>query len=202
MHDYAAVLVPLAAVWIFGVLTPGPNFFATMHMAARYGRGAALATVAGIGVGTAFWALAGFLGIKALFTAVPVAALAIKLVGAAYLVWMGYKMWQSAAQAADTEIVAAGRAFRFGLLTNLANAKTAAFAASLFAVALPPDASWALVSAAFFTIVGMSVLWYGLCGVVGSRGAVMTAYRRAQKWLMRVAGTVFVGFGLKLALDR
>ena len=202
MHDFAAVLLPLAAIWIFGVLTPGPNFFATMHMAARHGRQAALLTVAGIGAGTAFWALAGFLGIKALFTAVPIAALAIKLVGAAYLVWMGWKMWQSATRPVDMEMIAPARAFRFGLLTNLANAKTAAFAASLFAVALPPDASWALTTAAFVTIVGMATTWYGLCAIVGSRGAVMATYRKAQKWLMRVAGTVFVGFGVKLAMER
>ena len=202
MHDYVAVLLPLAAVWIFGVLTPGPNFFATMHMAARHGRGAALATVAGIGVGTAFWALAGFLGIKSLFAIVPFAAMAIKLAGAAYLIWMGYRMWRSAGQAHEGEIVAPGRAFRFGLLTNLANAKTAAFAASLFAVALPANAGWGLTFSAFLTIVGMSLVWYGFCGLVGSRGAVMAAYRHAQKWLMRVAGAVFVGFGVKLAIER
>ncbi|MCB1492639.1 MAG: LysE family transporter, partial [Rhodobiaceae bacterium] len=117
MQSYSAVLLPLAAVWILGVLTPGPNFFATMHMAARHGRRAALLTVAGITVGTSFWALAGFLGIKALFVAVPVAALAIKLGGAAYLVWMGIKMWKSAGQAADIEMLAPTGAFRFGLLT-------------------------------------------------------------------------------------
>lgn len=202
MNDTLAVLLPLAAVWIFGVMTPGPNFFATMHMAARHGRRAALATVAGIAVGTTFWAAAGFLGIKTLFVAVPAAALAIKLAGAGYLVWMGIKMWRSAA-ATDQEMdLPAGRAFRFGLLTNLANAKTAAFAASLFAVALPADASWGLIAEAMVLIVGMAAAWYSFCGIVGSQGRVMAAYRRFQKWLMRTAGVVFVGFGLKLAAER
>ncbi|MEJ8573921.1 LysE family transporter [Microbaculum marinum] len=202
MGEYAGVLGPLAAVWLIGVLTPGPNFFVTMHMAARHGRAAALTTVAGIAVGLSFWALAGLLGIKVLFATVPLAALAVKLAGAAYLIWMGIRMWRSAGAVAVPGGISPTSAFRLGLLTNLANAKTAAFAASLFAVALPPHASPGLFAAAFFTIVAMSTLWYGFCGVVGSRGAVMRLYNRFQTWLMRVAGAVFVGFGVKLAIER
>ena len=203
MHDYATVLGPLAAVWLIGVFTPGPNFFATMYMAARYGRRAALTTVAGIGVGLAFWALAGLLGIRILFTTVPVAALIVKLAGAAYLVWMGVAMWRGSSKAHTREAEpSVARAFRFGLLTNLANAKTAAFAASLFAVALPPTAGPGLFFAAFTMIVAMSVTWYATCAIMGSRGAVMRVYTRFQKWLLRAAGTVFIGFGLKLAIDR
>lgn len=204
MHEYAAVLGPLAAVWLIGVFTPGPNFFATMYMAARHGRRAALITVAGIGVGLAFWALAGLLGIRILFSTVPVAALVVKLIGAGYLVWMGYTMWRASGHAHDGggPPPSVGKAFRFGLLTNLANAKTAAFAASLFAVALPPTAGPGLFAAAFTMIVAMSVTWYATCAIMGSRGAVMRVYTRFQKWLLRAAGTVFIGFGLKLAIDR
>jgi threonine efflux protein len=203
MHDYAAVLGPLAAVWLIGVFTPGPNFFATMFMAACHGRRAALTTVAGIGVGLAFWALAGLLGIRVLFATVPVAALIVKLAGAAYLVWMGIAMWRGSGKPPpEAGRLNAARAFRFGLLTNLANAKTAAFAASLFAVALPPSAGPGLFLAAFTMIVAMSVSWYATCAFMGSRGAVMRVYTRFQKWLLRAAGTVFVGFGLKLVIDR
>ncbi len=201
MHEYLHVLGPLAAVWLIGVFTPGPNFFATMHMAARHGRRAALITVAGIGVGLSFWALAGLLGIRVLFATVPIAALLVKVAGAAYLVWMGILMWRSSGRPPAREPLGAGRAFRFGLLTNLANAKTAAFAASLFAVALPADAGPGLFAAAFVLIVSMSVAWYGTCAIMGSRGVVMRVYARFHKWLMRVAGAVFVGFGLKLAID-
>lgn len=201
MDDYGTVLGPLAAVWIVGVLTPGPNFFATMHMAARHGRRAGLLTVAGIGVGLAFWALAGLLGIRVLFATVPLAALVVKLAGAAYLMWMGAQMWRSAGKPLATVPLPAGRAFRIGLFTNLANAKTAAFAASLFAVALPPDAGPGLFVAAFLTIVTMSVAWYTTCAFLGSRGTVMRLYSRFHTGLMRTAGAIFVGFGLKLAID-
>lgn len=202
MGTYAAVLGPLAAVWLIGVLTPGPNFLVTMHMAARHGRRAALMTVFGITVGLAFWAVAGLLGIKILFATVPVAALAVKLIGGGYLIWMGVRMWQSAKAAPAAQPISATSAFRLGLLTNLANAKTAAFAASLFAVAVPAGAGFDIYAAAFLTILSMAALWYGLCGVLGSGGPVMRVYERFRSWLMRIAGAVFVGFGTKLALER
>lgn len=202
MTAYTAVLGPLAAVWLVGVVTPGPNFLVTMHMAARHGRRAALLTVAGITVGLSFWAVAGLLGIKILFATVPVAALAVKLLGGGYLIWMGIRMWRSAGAAPSAAPVSASSAFRLGLLTNLANAKTAAFAASLFAVAVPAGAGFDLYAAAYLTIVSMSALWYGLCGILGSGGAVMRVYERFHAWLMRIAGAIFVGFGAKLALER
>lgn len=201
MSEVAAVLGPLAAVWLIGVLTPGPNFFATLHMAAKHGRRAGLMTVAGIAVGLSFWAVVGLLGIRILFTTVPLATIAVKVVGAVYLVWMGVKLWNSAGTPPAATTPGWQSAFRFGLLTNLANAKTAAFAASLFAVALPPHASLGLFVAAFITIVSMSAAWYGACAIAGSGGPVMRVYARFQKWLARIAGAVFVGFGIKLAVD-
>ena len=201
MTDYGSVLGPLAAVWLVGVLTPGPNFLATMHMAARHGRRAALMTVAGIAVGLSFWALAGLLGIRVLFAAVPIAAILVKLAGAAYLIWMGVTMWRQSGSPGRARPPTAASAFRLGLLTNLANAKTAAFAASLFAVALPAHAGPGLFAAAFTTIVSMSVAWYGTCAILGSRGAIMRLYDRFGSWLTRFAGLVFAAFGLKLAIE-
>lgn len=201
MTGYAAVLLPLAGVWLVGVLTPGPNFFVTMHMAARHGRRAALITVVGIAVGLTFWAVAGLLGIRVLFATVPVAALVVKFAGAAYLVWMGIAMWRASGTPVAGPTPQAIHAFRLGLITNLANAKTAAFAASLFAVASPAYAGTGLFFAAFATIVTMSIGWYAICAILGSRGAVMRTYQRFHTWTMRAAGTVFIGFGLKLAIE-
>jgi threonine/homoserine/homoserine lactone efflux protein len=48
----------------------------------------------------------------------------------------------------------------------------------------------------------MSVAWYGACAIAGSGGPVMRLYARFHKWLMRIAGAIFVGFGVKLAIER
>lgn len=197
------VLLPLAAIWVVAVVTPGPNFFACLHMAIGHGRAAGLATVAGIVAGTALWAAAGLFGLKALFAAFPWAAFAIKLVGGIYLIVVGIQLWRSAARPAAANIAnPRRRGFVFGLYTVLANPKTAAVAASLFAVALPPDAGPTLAVAALALIVAIPALWYALVVIACGRKPVIDAYARARAVLLRVTGALFAGFGVKLVLER
>lgn len=197
-----SVLVPLWLVWLAGVISPGPNFFAVMHVAATHGRNAGLLTALGIAVGSVFWALAGLFGLKIVFALFPWAWAIVKFSGAAYLIYIGVGIWRSANGLEKPFKITPGSAFRVGLLTNLSNPKTAAFAASLFAVAIPQGApSWITLSA-FCLIVGTAWLWYSLCSVLAAQERVTALYRKFRKVLLRVAGTIFVGFGLKLAFDR
>lgn len=193
----------LALLWFAAAAMPGPNFFAVMQTALGRGRAAALACVLGTVAGTAVWAMAGFFGLKALFSAFPSAALVIRLIGAAYLVWIGISLWRRAGQAADMAglPMATARAFLFGLTTNLANPKSAAFAASIFAVALPENASIVVSLEAVALVCTISLSWYLCVALVASFESVREAYRRIQRPLMRITGVLFAGFGAKLALE-
>jgi len=192
----------LAVLWLLAAMTPGPNFFAVMTMAAGQGRRAAIACAAGTVVGTAIWALAGFFGLKALFAALPAAAAAIKLAGAAYLVWTGLVLWRAAGRPAGAlPRTSTERAFLFGLATNLANPKTAAFAASLFAVALPVGTPAGLSLAAVAMVSAISSGWYAVVSVVGSTGPFARAYGAARAPILRGTGVLFGGFGASLAWE-
>lgn len=196
-----SVLIPLWLVWTAGVLIPGPNFLAVTHVAAAHGRRAGLLTAQGVALGAIFWALAGLFGLKIVFAAFPWAWTFIKFAGAVYLIATGVSMWRRAVPLdAGLQLRAAG-AFRIGLLTNLSNAKTAAFAASLFAVAVPQGAPQWITVAAFGLIVGTAWGWYSLCGIMASHHRVTASYKRFRTVLKRGAGAVFVGFGATLALD-
>ena len=192
----------LGVLWLLAAMTPGPNFFAVMHVAAGQGRRAAMACALGTVVGTAVWALAGFFGLKALFAALPAAAMAIKLVGAAYLVLVGIGMWRAAAAPADAHPqTSTRRAFLFGLTTNLANPKTAAFAASLFAVALPVGTSGTLSLLAVVMVCTISTAWYGVVSTIGSSPVFARCYRALHRPILRLTGVIFCGFGASLATD-
>lgn len=197
-----SVLGPLWLIWVVGVISPGPNFFAVTHVAAAHGRKAGLLTALGITLGSVFWALAGLFGLKIVFALFPWAWTIVKFSGAAYLIYIGVKMWRTAEAKDEAFKMTAGSAFRIGLLTNLANPKTAAFAASLFAVAIPFGAPSWMTFAAFCLIVSTVWIWYSLCSVLAAQDRVTFLYRKFRSALVRVAGTIFVGFGLKLALDR
>ena len=94
------------------------------------------------------------------------------------------------------------RAFRLGLLTDLANPKAAAFFTSLFAVAVPPDAPLWFDGLIVATVVVMAGGWYAIVALAVSWQPVATAYRRLERVITAAAGAVFVGFGIRLAADR
>ncbi len=198
----AHAFLTLAFLWFLAAATPGPNFFAVMHVAAGQGRRAAWACAMGTVLGTAIWALAGFFGLKALFAALPQAAVVIKLAGAAYLVWVGIGLWWAASLPVSARReVRTSRAFLFGLATNLANPKTAAFAASLFAVALPVGASTGVSLAAVAMVCTISACWYSFVSLLGSTAPVARTYAAARRPVLRITALIFAGYGGKLAWD-
>lgn len=197
-----AVLLPLAGVWALAVLLPGPNFLVIVWTAAAHGRRAALAAAAGVLTGAAFWIAAGLFGLQALFVALPVAGTAIKLAGAAYLIFVGAQMVFVDRAATPPARPRAATAYRAGLATTLANPKSAAVAASLLAVALPPGAPAWLSAEAFAMLLVISATWYLLLAAAGSAPAVARGFLAARRGVTRVTGALFILFGARLALER
>jgi threonine/homoserine/homoserine lactone efflux protein len=197
----------IAAIWFAATMTPGPDFLVTTRTAMRHGRHAARRTVLGLAVGTATWGLAGFFGIHALFLAAPFLYIALKLGGGAYLVFLGVRLLMSGFARREPDRpdpireLDGGSAFRLGLVTNLANPKAALFTTSLFAATLPPaPPAWLGVAAAgIMTMICLG--WYGLVAQALTTDRVAALFARARRWIDRVAGAAFVGFGLELALD-
>src|ERR1700761_825753 len=89
--DGSAVL-GVFSVYIAGVVIPGPNFVAVAHKAASATRVEALAVVAGIVLVNLFWASCAILGVGIVFAAFPWLALAVRVGGAAYLIWFGGRL--------------------------------------------------------------------------------------------------------------
>ena len=199
-----AVLGAVALIWIFAAITPGPNFFITVHTALSTTPRFSLYTVFGIVVGTLVWALSGCLGITLLFKTVPFLYLVLKIIGGVYLVYVGFNLIVKKTKQPLTRgrgtFNSAGRCFRLGLLTNLLNPKTAAFMTSLFAATFPPDASLALGVICVLLICSISASWYALVSVIFSYDGAKRAYDNHKRTIEKMAGALFVGFGLKLAL--
>lgn len=198
-------LLSVAAIWAVAAITPGPNFFIVVRTALEGSRSAAVAVIAGVILGTFCWGLAGWLGISALFAAVPFAYLFLKVAGGLYLCFLGAKLvWNSWRKVSGSEPNAAPagigpkQAFYSGLATNLANPKSAFFVASLFAATLPVEHSWIQGASAVATMVLVSSLWYSFVLTVLRNPAVAGAYARGRKTLDAAAGVIFMGFGLKL----
>lgn len=88
-----------------------------------------------------------------------------------------------------------------GALTNLLNPKTAAFMTSLFAVALPDDHSLVTGGGSVVLICIISAIWYSLVATLFSKKRVKNMYDNYKRTIERLAGGVFVLFGVKLAVS-
>lgn len=194
-------------VWLFTVVTPGPNFLAAAHAALAQSRRAGLLVSLGIMIGTLLWATVSLAGLGLLFQNAQWLYHAIRIAGAIYLVVVGIRMMAVRAAPSRPSQPPTGpglgfRALRRGLLTDLSNPKAAAFFTSLFAVAVPPAAPLWYDALIVSTVVIMAGGWYAIVAVMVTMPRVASAYARAERAILRVAGAVFVGFGVKLAVER
>ena len=134
MIGQAAAFLGISALVI---ATPGQDTALTIRNALLGGRRAALFTAVGVSAGQALWALASAAGVAALLAASEPVFVALRLAGAAYLIWLGVQALVSAQRHRNPELVhectnlRARVAFRQGIISNLGNPKMAVFFLSL-----------------------------------------------------------------------
>ncbi|WP_027151402.1 LysE family translocator [Mesorhizobium sp. WSM2561] len=131
MLDSNAFTVYLFTAFLLAI-TPGPGIFYVAARTLSGGRSEGIASSLGNGLGGLFHVVAGSLGVSAIVLASAELFTALKLVGALYLVWMGYRTIRHArldykSLSHSEPPVGTMRAFRDGVLVEVMNPKTAAF---------------------------------------------------------------------------
>jgi threonine/homoserine/homoserine lactone efflux protein len=188
------------------VVIPGPNFVAVAHKAVSARRSEAFALVAGIVLVNLFWASSALLGVGIIFALFPWLALAVKVAGAGYLLWFGYRLIAQAAPSSGPSTVTGKSGFRVaflqGIATNIANPKSIAFYAAVFSSAAPAHVSTPTFLAMLLEVAVIASLWYGLVALVLSHAPVAGAYRRSKAWIDRACGTLIIVLGLRQLLSR
>jgi threonine/homoserine/homoserine lactone efflux protein len=198
---------PLLFAGIVALLTITPG--ADMAMVARSviggGRRDAFATTLGISAGCLVWAIASALGIAAVLAASQTAYDALRLAGAAYLVWLGVQSLLAAWRGAEPPPRLATRRpspFRQGLMTNLLNPKIAVFYSTFLPQFIDPGDPALLISMALAGVhIVLGIAWLSLYAWLLDRA--VTAFRgsRVRRALDALTGTVLVGLGLRLAAE-
>jgi RhtB (resistance to homoserine/threonine) family protein len=199
---------PFLAVAAVIVVTPGVDMAVVTRNALMHGRRAALMTALGINVGILFWVLAAVLGLAAVVSTSASAFAAIKLAGAAYLIYLGVQALRSArAHRPETHSIAQSApssrlSFRQGLVSNLLNPKIAVFFTSLL-----PQFVGAHGSAGDLLLLGllfnaMGVGWLLCYATAVARGRNVLERPRVRRTLDRISGLVLIGLGARLALEK
>ncbi|MBS0332077.1 MAG: LysE family translocator [Proteobacteria bacterium] len=189
-------------------VTPGLDTALVLRTAAVEGPRRAAMAAAGIAVGCLIWGGAVALGLAALLQASALAFTALKWAGAAYLVWLGIGLILRPRDRFDVGQGAASGSgdigsLRKGLLTNLLNPKIGVFYISFLPQFLPAGVA---PGPFIFLLAGLHVLmsfvWFAI--LIRATRPISAWLQRAAvvRWLDRVTGGVFLGFGVNLALSR
>ncbi len=200
---------PLVFLSVIALLTisPGADMAVVARSALSGGRGAALATTLGVMAGCVVWAVASALGVAALLAASEPAYDALRLVGAAYLVWLGVQSLLAARRGDYSPTAVAGSRstspFRQGLLTNVFNPKIAVFYSTFLPQFIGPGDPVLLMSLALAGVhILLGLLWLSLYAWALDRAAARFRGSRLRRTLEAVTGTVLIGLGLRLAAER
>jgi threonine/homoserine/homoserine lactone efflux protein len=201
----AAQLIAFLGVSLLVIVTPGQDTALTIRNTLVGGRRSGVLTAVGVSAGQACWTLAASAGVVALVRASEPAFLALRLVGAAYLVFLGVQALVSALRG-RFEAAALGTrrgdrhrsriiAFRQGLLSNLGNPKMAVFFTSL----LPQFAhSFGALLAHGLVFCALTLGWLSLVARLGS----VLRRTRVRRVVDVVTGAALVALGLRLAGER
>jgi threonine/homoserine/homoserine lactone efflux protein len=194
-------LVSFLGVAVLVSLLPGPATALVVRAAAVHGRREALLTVAGNSTGIVAWAMASVLGISALVAASEAAFLALKVVGAVVLVWLGVQAIRGTA--AVEERPGGGRSsYMQGLVTSGANPKLAVFFVALLPQFVPsgePVLPWTLAMAAI--LICVDVVYFSVLAWLVSRAKRAVVGSKLARRVEQVTGAVMVGLGLRVALE-
>jgi len=187
------------------IFTPGPDTALVIRNALGSGARAATATAFGVGLGSLAWAFASLLGVAVILETSAAAFTVLKLVGAAYLAYLGIRTLLTRGHAAGSSpkrTLDDRTAFQQGVLGNVLNPKAAAIFVTVFPQFIEPGDSplrLLLMLAAYEAIL---LPWLSLYGQVVSRAGRSRAGDRVRAWLNRVTGVVLIGLGVRLAFER
>lgn len=203
---FALALAGIALAHLLAAASPGPSFVVVVRESVAESRRAGLFAAFGIALASLAWAALVILGLSVILQQAAWLYSVLRLLGGAYLVYLGIRLWLGApkpldVQTATTGAPAHGRALRSGFLTQLLNPKAAVFFGSIFAVLLAPGFPDWVKGAALTIVVVNEFLWFALVASLFSTGRARQAYGRAKIWIDRAAGTCLALLGIRLALS-
>jgi RhtB (resistance to homoserine/threonine) family protein len=193
------LLLSIGFVQLLAVISPGPSFLITARTAVARSRVDGVKVALGLTAGTVIWSSAALLGLNAVFHAMPMLFMAMKVAGALFLLWIAWQIFRHAKDPIAMDGAdATGNPFMRGFLTQLANPKVVVFFGSIFIAMLPASVPlW--MTLALIAIVSFNELWwYTVVALFFGSGPVRSFYLRAKAWIDRITGLFLGALGLRL----
>jgi threonine/homoserine/homoserine lactone efflux protein len=190
------------------IATPGQDMLLVMSRSVAQGPVAGIATAAGVSAGLVGHTVLATLGLGALLRASALLFVALKLAGAAYLIYLGIGLLRT--RNAQLQVGSASgrsmaRMFADGALSNIANPKIAIFYFAFLPQFVLPNAARPTLTI-FVLGLMFALLTFVVKGPVGLFAGMLSGWLRSRPhallWLYRSSGAILLGLGIRLALER
>ena len=185
------------------ILSPGPGVLKSVTNSLNYGFKRAFIGVIGLSTGTFCVAVLSATSLGALLAASDTAFTVIKYFGAAYLIYMGIKLWRAPAfefKDAAKEAISNKKLFAECFIFQLSNPKALVFFLSVFPQFIEHDRSYlGQFAALVLTFCLLLVLVHSIYALFAHKAKSWFTSAHGGRWANRVGGTAFIGFGLLLA---
>jgi RhtB (resistance to homoserine/threonine) family protein len=202
---YLPELISVSVIAIFMAISPGADFVMVTRNSVFYSRKAGLYSA--LGVSLAIWIHVAYsiAGLAIIISNSIVLFSIIKYLGAAYLIYIGWKTLQSKSNVdmerqLDSEGLSNVAAFKIGFITNALNPKTTIFFLSIFTQVVNPQTPvWLQV--VYGAIISLShLLWFCSVSIFLSQPVLLKKFHTYQNAIEKVVGSLLIGFGLKVAM--
>jgi threonine/homoserine/homoserine lactone efflux protein len=204
-----AGLLAFIGISVLLSVTPGPDMAVVTKNALAHGRRGVALTTTGIALALGIWITATAVGLSALLRASSDLLFGLKLVGAAYLAYLGVRtLIESRRRPKDLMASAPAPApahaiFRQGFLSALSNPKLGVFFVTFLPQFVAPGQAVLprlFLLGVIFAVIGWT--WMNVYGLLVTRLRDVITAPRVRQWMERVTGVVLLGFGARLAVER
>ncbi|MCK7613160.1 LysE family translocator [Roseibium sediminicola] len=197
-------LLTVISLTVVVAIVPGPDFAVVLRNALIGGRLAGIMTALGIALALGVHVTYALAGIGLIVSQSILLFNALKLIGAAYLIFLGVTMYRTASKEMPSGDALTGmpplKALRWGFLTNVTNPKATMFALSVFLqVTSPATPLWTQIGYGVIMAGGV-FLWFVLVTMFFTLPAVRLQFMRAKLWMERSFGVLLTLFGIGIAV--
>ena len=210
VFEYWHEWITLVLVFGLGAISPGPDFVMSLKNS-LHSRKAGLFTALGFGAGVLVHVTYTILGIAALIAHSIIAFNMIKIIGAAYLIYIGVKALRTRSINQDcyqdsslntSEPLSAWQAFSQGLYTNLLNPKASLFFLAIFSQIIGPEMPVFTQFLFGLTCVAIVIAWFSSVTLFLTVPIIRNQFFRLSQWIEKLCGVILILLGIRLAFSK
>ena len=205
--EYLPAILTVALVHLLAVISPGPDFIMVTRNSLVYSRKTGIYCAIGLGLGILVHVTYSLVGIGILIAQSVVLFNVIKYLGAAYLIYIGYKSLNSKSFHLHLEgqnqkqDMSSLTAVRVGFITNVTNPKATLFFLSLFTLVISPNTPMSVKLFMGIEMAGVTAFWFMLVAYLISHHLIKNRISKVQNYAEKFIGVVLIALGIKVALS-